>query len=89
MLEAGRYTPGFAFLDQHNPLRTGNWLREVVHHTQKALKDQNIAHEYHLSFIEKLALNRVKSQLQELVLTLNLITQPSSTGRLNYMNKKQ
>ena len=48
MLGEGILFPNSASLDPHNPPKISSWPQEVVRHTQKALKDQNIDHVHHL-----------------------------------------
>ena len=40
--------PSFAFHDLHNLPKISSWNEEEIHHTRKALGDQNTDHEYHL-----------------------------------------
>lgn len=51
--EEGILSLGFACHDLHNPPKISNWLEEGIHHSQKALKDLNIDHVYHLDVKKK------------------------------------
>lgn len=48
MLGEGILFLNSASLDPHNPPKTSSWTQEAIHHTQKALEDQNIDRVHHL-----------------------------------------
>lgn len=65
-------SPDFVCLDPHNHPKISSLHVEEIHHTQTALEDQNIDHEYHLHVtnrfhqqkLKKILLTKRKNKIQ-------------------------